>query len=132
MATKKINGVMLTMALEVAQMNDDSGGGWRNGLVTLPDGRKFDVGGGWILSAESARHDNNCHGLQPEAHPNIYWPGAVDAGDFSAYEGYDNGDLEKLADAIGLDINRDTTEGDARWENFVESIQNLSEKANDD
>ena len=132
MATKKINGIMITMTLEVAQMNDDTGSGWRNGSVTLPDGREFDVGGGWIHSAESARHDNNCHGLQPEAHPNIYWPGAVEAGDFSAYKGYENGDLEKLADAIGLNIDRDTAEGDANWLDFVDSIQALSEKSSDD
>lgn len=132
MATKTINGVLVRMTLEVAQMNDDTGSGWRNGSVTLPDGREFDVGGGWIHSAESARHDNNCHGLQPESHPNICWPGAVEAGDFSAYEGYDNGDLEELADAIGLDIDRDTREGDERWFKFVESIQTLSEKASND
>ena len=131
MATKELNGVMLTMTLEVAELNED-GGGWRNGFVTLPDGREFDVGGGWIHSAETARHRNNCNGLQPEAHPNIYWPGAVEAGDFSAYKGYENGDLKKLADALGLDIDRDTREGDERWFKFVESIQTLSEKASND
>ena len=131
MAQHKINGVMVTMTLEAAESNDD-GGCWRNGIVTLPDGREFSVGGGWILSSVAARHENNCNGLQPEAHPNINWPGAVDAGDFSAYKGYENGDLEQLADAIGLDINRDTTEGDERWENFVTLIEKLSEKASNE
>ena len=43
-----------------------------------------------------------------------------------------DGDLEELADAIGLDIDRDTREGDERWFKFVESIQTLSEKASHD
>lgn len=122
MSNVNIMGTACTMTLE-------DGGEYLNGLVTLADGRKFNVGGGNIHSAESASHENNCNGLQVDTHPEMHWPGAVSEGDFAAYQGYENGDLDKLAAALEIEIDRDTDEGDANWKELVADVQKASRRA---
>lgn len=60
---------------------EDDGGGWRNGSVTLDDGREFTVGGGWVDA------DDN----------------------FTAYQGHEVGDgLDGLVRALGGDPDNGT------------------------
>lgn len=77
--------------------------GWRNGYAMLADGQRIDVGGGWVHTCDTARSANAAEGLQTEAHPDIYWPGAVEEGDMEPYAFADIGDIVGLAEALGLD-----------------------------
>lgn len=126
--TLSLNGVDCTLTLGKIESDSDRGG-WVNGTIRTPDGQTFAVGGGWIHSPESALHANRCAGLQTDTHPELYWPGAVSEGDFAAYEGYDNGDLGGLAAAVGLDIDRNTDEGDANWLAMVDAVRIASTAA---
>ena len=123
MATLKLNGIECTLTLGPDE------GGYRNGKVSLPDGRKFAVGGGNIHTAESALASNRQSGLQTDTHPEIHWPGAQVVGDFDAYDGYGLGDLDGLAEAVGINIDRDTPAGDRNWRELVLAVQVASEAA---
>jgi hypothetical protein len=57
---------------------------WINASVSI-NGRTFVVGG-TIHSDDTATSQNRCAGLQVDTHPEMHWPGAVSAGDFSAYD----------------------------------------------
>lgn len=134
--TFSINGVALTMALDIDSGVDYSAFGVRDfvtGTVTLPDGTTVTAGGGAVHSAASAGAENSRCGRQTDL-PGLSWPGEVSPGDFSAYEGYENfegsSDAEaRIAAACGLGIDRDTEEGDANWREIVDAVRDASQAA---
>ena len=127
--TFTFRGVPLVMTLGPA-VPAEGGGAYRNGTVTAPSGRRFGVGGGWIHSAASALHENHCHGLATDTHPDIYWPGAMSEGSFEPYYGYDTGNLDGLAAELGVNIDLDTDEDN--WRELVEAVQSASADAHGD
>lgn len=106
MTSMKLNGIDIAMELDaIESMESDEGTNirWRNGTVTLPDGRQFAGGGGWIHSTETANQENERQGLQTTQYPEMYWPGELSEGDFEAYGWADIGDIDDLMEAVGMD-----------------------------
>ena len=119
-----------TFEFKLEDINLSAGeGGWANGEFLSPDGEKFDVGGGWILSAESAEHENNCQGYSYSGvGPNPYAgsSGFADEGQFWPYSGYENGELyiDSFIERLGCDPNEEN-----EWETVVEWVQSEAMEA---
>lgn len=113
---------------------------YANGTVTL-DGKRFDVGGGWILSAEAAENENNCQGYSYYGSgPNPYegCPGFACEGSFLPYKGDETGDIDELIEHLGIDPNnkdgREMVEewvqeqSEAKFEELKQSIPRFSDR----
>lgn len=69
-----------------AARSDGEHGRYATDRLIVPTVGEFRVGGGTWHTAASARSANASAGLQPEAHPEMHWPGAVCDGDFAPYD----------------------------------------------
>ncbi len=126
-STFTLGNVVCTMTLADFGSDGDCGR-WVNGVVSLPDGRTFAAGGGYIHDDGSAWTENQRCGRQTDL-PGIHWPGAVGAGDLDSYEGYDCGYIEELAAACGVNVDRDTEAGEAGWREVVAAIRSATDDA---
>jgi hypothetical protein len=86
MKTIIINKIALTVELAPAARDSDTNAGWRNGIVTLPDGMTVDCGGGWIETDESAELANESAGIASGIRQGVFYPNETTAGQFTPYE----------------------------------------------
>lgn len=115
----------LSIVLDGFDSNEDfsKDGGWINGTLDI-GGETVAVGGGWVLSDESADHWNNCHGYSYSGGGPNPFREAKSAGDFNAYTGTELGRVERVCELLGIDPNDREA-----WAEIAEKLTEMSEKA---
>jgi hypothetical protein len=125
MKTIQINKILIEVELLPSERDSDTNAGWRNGIVTLPDGDTIDCGGGWIETDESAEITNEAAGIAGGIRQGVSYPNETTAGQFTPYEiGEDESGWENdIMPAIYGDDWQEREDADDELEDVYDKIQ---------